>query len=298
MRLITFTLCLLINTIILAQDEFSFLKEEATWVQETFFSDGYRSDTTHYTQFELGELRMIDGKMYQQVYKDGVEAGAMREEEKRLIYYLNGEIDTLLDFNLMLGDTVRNIPAYSYYDYMVLRLIDTIEVISDGSERRRFNFDGYNGGIYGEQETYQLSWIDGIGSTRGFLPDIQCWVKSGPICIQQLACHAYEDNLVYANVSLVEPFCEPKFIVDTNEPILSFDITVYPNPSWQNVQIEWDANTEWQIKLHDQLGRLLFQSEEIRNNVYELNLAGFPKGFYWLEIKAGNEFVKKSIVKM
>lgn len=97
----------------------------------------------------------------------------MKEEDKRVIYTLGSQTDTILDFNLTVGDTVVIGECDLMYSsveecqFMVLETIDSIQ-LRDGSIRKRLNFYGHNAGIYSFVD-FEVSWIDGIGSTRGLI---------------------------------------------------------------------------------------------------------------------------------
>lgn len=296
----TFTiLFFLIGLFAFSQDEYTILNENFNWIQETSSSDGYRLDTTIYTEFRVMSDTLIQEETYKKLYGNELYYGALQEVDKRLLYYANEQIDTLLDFNLVVGDTVFLRPNCPECEYMILESIDITEPLLDDSSRKRMNFIGYGGG-YGEQEEYHLSWIDGIGSTRGFIPNLFCFVKnSGPICIEQLACHGDEGDLVYTNVELAAPFCEPKQIVSVEEAVkLEYHISIFPNPSNEYIQIAWNPNTRWRIRLFDQLGSTLYQSEWIRNDEYYLSLQQQKRGFYWLEISTEKARIVRKVIKM
>ena len=143
----------------------------------------------------------LEGVDYKLVWTDNVYdalkiAGAVREENRRVYFrrYYGGYYENevlLYDFNLTVGDTVT-----VNWLSTTLMVLEESEVEVDGVMRRRLGL-GYPTSIpeLGEIEEY---WIEGVGSTFGFLNSgygSSSWVGSFP----HLLCYYENDNLIWDN---------------------------------------------------------------------------------------------------
>jgi hypothetical protein len=157
----------------------------------------------------------LEGVDYKLVWTDNVYdalkiAGAIREENRRVYFrrYYGGYYENevlLYDFNLNVGDTVT-----VNWLSTTLMVLEESEVEVDGVMRRRLGL-GYPTSIpeLGEIEEY---WIEGVGSTFGFLNSgygSSSWVGSFP----HLLCYYENDNLIWDN----EDFDECVMNSDGNE---------------------------------------------------------------------------------
>ncbi|MES2394611.1 MAG: SBBP repeat-containing protein [Bacteroidota bacterium] len=70
-------------------------------------------------------------------------------------------------------------------------------------------------------------------------------------------------------------------------------LSVYPNPSNGNIQIQIDNSPILHVKIYNQIGALVYQSEK---ETKELNLTGYPKGFYLIQVQSENKTISKRIV--
>ena len=163
------------------------------------YPDVYHTDI----QFIEGDS-IIDGVAYRQVWVKGPNDdeprldGFVREEDKRVYYrrqqsYYGLEEEVLLyDFNLTVGDTL----TVNWLPSTPLMVLEESEVEVDGTMRRRLGL-GYPNSIpeLGEIEEY---WIEGVGSTKGFLNsgyDPMSWVGS----FVHLLCYYENNNLIWDN---------------------------------------------------------------------------------------------------
>ena len=143
----------------------------------------------------------LDGVDYKLVWRESVEqskriAGAVREEGKRVYYRMywqqSFQSEVLLyDFNLTVGDTVS--VGWSDYQLMVL---EESEVEVNGTMRRQLGLAEYFiGSPYPPSEVEEY-WIEGVGSTYGFLNSgYEGWVGA----FVHLLCYHENGNLVWDN---------------------------------------------------------------------------------------------------
>jgi hypothetical protein len=314
MRQLSFTILLFfgLTTPLLAQDEYPFLTEGKQWVQEEF-NAGF-TDTAFYSYFELslGDTVMVDGVAYTQLVGDTSDypyhSGLLRETDGRLLILRNQDIDTLMDFNLEVGDTIILEGDYSepeHTQHMVLLSMDSVTVL-DGSIRKRLNFElnnvGFDGGGFG------VSWIDGIGSTRGTIFNSFCSTNTQArftgTCQSELICVKDADNRLLYNSTEDEIYDCNKVDVISSVPSYRLPegtFELYPNPAGDFVFVE--GNTQYPISrlvLTDMNGRRVtdetfaFPTAEH----HRIGLTNLPKGMYNLTIfTAEGEWSSLRVVK-
>jgi len=246
-------------------------------------------------------------------------------EEDKIIYFVpeqNGFDDPpgteypVFDFNLSrAGETVIG------YEYLFLPygastdptptpgcgvMMDTVTLtvesidsvmMSDGSYRRRINFEPLNFGL-------QESWIEGVGSTKGFglaldvtntRNTMVCFshdginLESGEILSQQL-CTSHPD------ISLTFPDrCEYTAPSSADKPQLSKTISVFPNPVTDFLRFSGLVPGD-KVAIYNALGQVLYEaisrSDEL---IYQF---GPDKGFFIYTVTSpGNDRVSGKVIK-
>ena len=154
----------------------------------------------YYTEIQsIRDYITLDGVDYKLVWKEDVYdskriAGAVREEDKRVYFRRkieqNYQDEVLLyDFNLTVGDTVN----VNWFDQK-LGVLEESEVQVNGNMRRMLGLaEYYEDGTIGEVEEY---WIEGVGSTYGFLNSGYEAMVGAYI---QLLCYHENSNLIWDN---------------------------------------------------------------------------------------------------
>lgn len=289
-----------------SQDQYSLVHEGAVWVQENFASGNFAEAPFSYAELRIEGDTLIEGLLYQKLFASGQTyfygppqlrpgyAGGIREADKRVLWYHQNSIDTLLDFNLLVGDTFHipqtnpDLPP----QYMLVTNIDSIQV-ADLSFRKRINFEGYNATAgFVPQDTFRVAWIDGIGSTRGLLTNTTCGVFNNgrsPVCFERLACHLKEGELLFTNTENRVDFCGLGGIITSNDrlQVEAAKWSVFPNPfaEFISLQAEGSINANnWQLKITDLYGRQLFEQKLLSADPIKLELSSLPSGLYLLQI--------------
>lgn len=296
-----------------AQDQYTLLDENAVWVQVSDFDDGgFGFDTITYLEIRLNGDTLLANGLNKKVYLDDRYYGGLREEDKRVIYTTETEIDTILDFNLAIGDTVIiEVPfsgigcAINMGDcqFMVLETIDAIQ-LQDGSIRKRLNFYGCNAGIF-LLEDFEVSWIDGIGSTRGLLIARQCSVLPktihSPTCSGRLICYQNNGEVLFSNRK--EPIfrCTTEGVLSdvTTVELEDIQITLSPNPTSDQLTVSFQTTAQfqaWSYRIFDQLGRIIAQQEIVHQSKFSIDVSLFDSGIYWLEILIDGKRIKRAIM--
>ena len=162
------------------------------------YPDVYHTDI----QFIEGDS-VIDGVAYRQAWVKGPNDneprldGFVREEDKRVYYRRQSnyglEAEVLLyDFNLTVGDTVT-----VNWGNTTLLVMEESEVEVDGVMRRQLGLGDPENGVspFSEVDEY---WIEGVGSTHGFLNSgCEPWSWFGSFV--HLLCYYENDNLIWDN---------------------------------------------------------------------------------------------------
>jgi len=83
-------------------------------------------------------------------------------------------------------------------------------------------------------------------------------------------------------------------VTSISEGELSSKIKIYPNPVYNNLNIEYPSNNIEEISIHNILGKQIFHSNDIER---EIELDFLEKGIYILKIKTVNGMISKKIIK-
>ena len=84
----------------------------------------------------------------------------------------------------------------------------------------------------------------------------------------------------------------------TKEAPSVFDVKIYPNPFFQDVNIETEGNSAFPltILLINTLGEVVFNTK-VQSNKTHLSIPNLLKGVYFLEVNDGNQRIIRKIVK-
>jgi len=295
MRNFYLTLILVLSGLTLfAQGEYPFLTEGKQWVQNEFYSDGSNPSILSYFEFTLGDTTRVDGTEYVEAFRDTTVfdgetrfSGLLRETDGRLLILRNGVIDTLMDFNINVGDTVYIGSNFEPGQHMLLLSIDSITIFN-GSIRKRLNFELNNVGFDGGG--FAVSWIDGIGSTRGTIFNSSCSTNSfarfSPSCQSELICVKDADNRLLYNSTEDEIYdCNKVDVISSvpNYQLPDGAFKLYPNPASNFVFIEGNEQHPLsRLIITDMSGRKIIDRTLTSPTTagYRAELSSFRKGIY------------------
>ena len=87
--------------------------------------------------------------------------------------------------------------------------------------------------------------------------------------------------------------------LSTETSVIVEDISVYPNPATDHVNIVLSNSAEnVSVALYDTMGRIVVDKVNSEENRIELNISGIASGIYYLKISiAENSVVKKLMIK-
>ncbi len=85
--------------------------------------------------------------------------------------------------------------------------------------------------------------------------------------------------------------------VSTQQVVNTLDFKVFPNPTSQKFQINWQGNDDIAIKIHDQLGRLVFSKNQLNKSNSTIDISNLEKGIYFISLEtAKGRGVQKLVV--
>lgn len=204
----------------------------------------------------------------------------IREDSTKKVYLLTEDLGEIIlyDFNLTVGDTfpIMGSDSWAGCDYMTVIQVDTIGLFN-GEMRKKWTLESNAvNGIFG----YTVHWYEGIGSSGGLTRYITeqygCWE------------HYPYNLLCYYNDNGEQIFNESGacWLVPVKELNTADGISVYPNPTKDNIRIESkqvDRNIE-KVQLYSAAGQLL-STTNINSITGKLSLSGYQNGAYYLLIE-------------
>lgn len=309
--------CLLLLAELSAQNYLPFLTKNAEWSRVVTVVGDYDPVyiTSHYAP--RGDT-IIQNKIFTKLYANTGKAfridsaqyvGAYINESNRVFFIDKGELSPrlLYDFNLPVGWVGESSPNCNpnALRCVLFRLasIDTV-VYDDHVKRARFNFEigrkPSNGVFMGR---YAYSWIEGIGSTLGFFPDISntMFVPVTPQVFLDLLCFKQNDTLLYTHPRLYKGNCFVDIVDDVKTIDASSAINIYPNPTSDQLFIQHDLNLNkntLSVLIMDVTGRVVLQ-KLLDASPVQLDVSTISPGIYFVQIlsKEGRMSVFKKIIK-
>ena len=207
--------------------------------------------------------------------------GAIRQDlTSQKVYFIPPQ-DTseliLYDFTLQVGDTVRGQTHNLNFQKDTIISIDS--VLIGNSFRKRWNIN----------TCYNISFIEGIGSTYGLL-------EKSPGCLTDfpdysLTCFQQNSQTVYPDTN---NNCQ---IITTlkNIPKIKEQISIYPNPSNGSLTIDFSPNQIKEITVINLLGDIILN--QLVNEINTFKIKHLPKGYFFLiMIDRNNNTITKRII--
>jgi hypothetical protein len=224
----------------------------------------------------------------------------LREDSSKIYILFDGSTTEYLlyDFSVQLGDTTEtfSLPNSGYNVYFVYdsTFVDSIWG-HQRNIRRMTGFTFVNGNFNFNYTDY---WIEGIGSLKGFI-----WLQYNNFYKNRSCLGAYselkdfsliEDSLKYQCRDSI--FMEPPFYVNTDEEQLNNLLSVYPNPTENNIILNIsDEHAVSTIHLTNLQGKTLKRYQGFQKNIPVTDLSN---GLYFLHVQFANgETVVKKIMK-
>ncbi|MFO7879915.1 MAG: T9SS type A sorting domain-containing protein [Bacteroidales bacterium] len=288
-----FSFFLIVSAINLsAQEYIPMLQEGKIW---NFTTENYPQppdypgDTTTISYILSGDT-VINSITYKTLYQtsctesgdaqvSGNPVAFLRENtsSKQVFVHSGGEEFLLYDFSVQTGDTLYA-ENYIWSDINYLVVTDTDTSVIDGTARKTIHFSLY------PDLGWTGAWTAGIGSSTTLINYIQgdgAYTKS-------LNCLFENGTLVYHNT--YETCCPGELTSVRDAKSLNNQITLFPNPAVNILNIEFSGTESSRIRIFDVSASLIYQ-EKLHPGKSKINISQLPAGIYIAKITGKNESI-------
>ena len=255
-----------------------------TWyiMGEYIWSPPHPQGTFEETHYQAENVE-IGGMEYHTIYiqGEGTLLGAYRNEDNQVYYCKwNGssydEEVMLYDYDLEEGDFFNDSDEHPMQVTEVSTITD-----NNGVSRKKITFQFI--GLEDETEY----WIEGVGSSKGFINSGN-YTPTSDGAIFHLLCYHVGENLIYVN-----PVYNSCDIDDIEENGFENSVSIYPNPANEVIKILNDNNLSISgIEIIDLMGRTIMNVE----NCDEINVSDLAEGQYFVKIYGESNIVKKLFI--
>lgn len=223
-------------------------------------------------------LREDSGRVYvKHLYYWAMNGGPPVTDKELLLY----------DFNLALGDTFffEDTLVYDWNqpNYFIVNHVDSM--LTNIGYRKTISLlptinNGYLEDMHGGQPTYGLTWIEGVGSNKGLLYDIDYQLIS-TFGLQwyyfHFLCFSLNGQYVYGAGTCDYP-------LSVNEQKQN-PISIYPNPAAENVSIDLPITyNKGTMQIYNLHGQLVKSASITGGGLQSFNTSDIPNGVYTLVV--------------
>ncbi len=208
--------------------------------------------------------------------------------------YNTEDFHVLYDFSLNKNDTLITREPYfdthSSNDSILTLVVDSVGTYTIDGHSLRY----YSTSRAVDSSDYYWNWgdyVEFIGSLHTFFP-INFWDCDGGLCPWPLRC--YVDSTVY--FQFTERHCDEVIANISGLNKLAEMVKVFPNPSSEQIIIEFEKPFLGNIAIYDIAGKMLLNQKSTNDRKAYINLSAWKDGIYYLHIYNNkNKFVKKII---
>ena len=284
-NLILATIAILICNLAKTQEYIPFNFEKGIWVISQPIVEG--SSTTQY--YCKGDT-LIDSIKYYKLFGFTITEpiigsvttfngyyGAIRNNENKQVILNDGNSSILYDYNLKVGDTIKN-GKYGYQFNPIVKHIDSIQICGIYHKRYKTQYITYGGD--------SIALIEGIGMSMCLLGFPNILYGAGEF--SPTGCYTENGNSKCIGCNL---------LVDVkNNPKLSEEIKIFPNPS-HSILTLISSKAIKKINITDLAGRNYYFKSSIHKINVEISTKQFNSGYYLLHIQfQDNTFISKPFI--
>jgi hypothetical protein len=190
-----------------------------------------------------------------------------------------GETDTLYDFRLQTGDSMRYV-SYFYDAYLPLLLVDSILI--QGTYHKVFHFGQH---FLNLEEALSDTWIEGIGSIHGPLaPRMPSTLghNYGFPDSTRVTCYTQNDIPLWNHSGY--PDCTVNIILSVNDQESGeAQLVIHPNPGTTFFQLTGLRQPPAHIRLLDLQGRVVGEQNAVISED-RVHVSTLPAGAYMVEV--------------
>lgn len=267
----------------------------ATWV---YYQETYSAGQLVFTElvnYYLGEDTINNGYIYHKVYKynntsNSEYIGAYRNvQDSMKVYalsefpYVNGLL--IYDFNHEIGDSIYIPQQFPLYVVVVAK--DSIFINNIYFHYLHIQ-DPETGGFY-----INDLWIEGVGTTKELLKSLYY----SEFTTSQLLCTSYNHDLNYNDPDFINPDSTClDLIVALKEKLWDLKLSIYPNPSNDNLYIQINTDViNFSLEIYDLFGSIV-RKEIINEKI--INISELPRGTYVIHVQNSKINYRTKIIKI
>lgn len=225
-------------------------------------------------------------------YNDGQSIVYHNTNENKVYRYLYGKFYLLYDFTKVVGDTIVIKEPYSANKYdSIVTVVDSvgIQTFSGNIQLKSFFVRPVQLGRF----DFEGKIIEKLGNLHFLFPGNSLYCDSG--CPDPLRCYN-EDKIRF---SLNQGPCDAVYSITNTSIVNTVDISVFPNPFTNSFTIKNGNQDERQlsIDIFNIYGQLILHDIIHGNRNHQINLNGYPRGFYYLVVKTKDKGITYKLIK-
>jgi len=266
-----------------------------TWAMGTWLGVGWHYEICGDTTIQNQDYKRLFYKSHFSSPQDGYIGAISSDNDKVWIVRPDSTNQVLLyDFSLQVGETfVGEFVSLNNLTVSELTVKAIYQDTINGIERKRIDFENVSS-FQGE------SWIEGIGSTHGFLERGDGYLFDA---LPSLFCCAENSNLLYGNNINTCNSDEVTFecFSVNNQDLQRTSISVFPNPTQDLIQLDFNPSLISQnkkISICNSLGNLVLSNSSEHQHNEQIDISFLENGIYYLSLKTLDGFLfTKKIIK-
>jgi len=229
---------------------------------------------TYHKTFIPYVLSLIPGPPWCTLPSNGYKGALRHDSAARKVYYVPASMSSeqiLYDFNLQVGDTV---PGYleSWGGLPVDTVISIDSILVGGNYRKRWNINN----------SYDIHIIEGLGSTYGLVEPSPGGILDGPD--YRINCFSLNGQVLYPDTAIACPLITGMHHDETPSSFCNLLPNPFPGKGYLEAGPGFDHA---ELLLLSMDGRMICQYP-VKDRLTFLDLEEYPKGFYFLQLTAGN----------
>ncbi|MDR1345915.1 MAG: T9SS type A sorting domain-containing protein [Bacteroidales bacterium] len=221
------------------------------------------------------------------------------QDEKKIYYHQNNEFHLIYDFGVNVGDTVCFSFKRIYFDpdsvafHKIKCKVEDISVTAQNLKQFSTTLlddtiIGISDWFYSRPLQKQYTYIEKIGHPKVFMETISSYIDAAMYTINLRCYHDNEFDFVTDWWQAYNLPCNSLSGIKNNTELL--DITVYPNPATDAINIEIKEIQDYQhaaISLYNIHG-ICLENKLISNSITAFNVSHYSSGLYFIEIRQQN----------
>lgn len=217
--------------------------------------------------------------------------GLTRTDNNRVLFLdTSNQLDTLYDFNISLGDSVLFNLYGQYPEKIPVINIDSIQI--NGQFYRRFHFAEPT--LINAFDLLSEVWIEGIGSIHGpIFPNFPIKFSTEMPDSLILTCTNSNNQQFWQHPSYNS--CYLNIVLGLDNKTKN-DLSIYPNPVQDNLNIKLTKTDNYEINIFNSTGQKLI-GKTINSDILTIDLTTLNDGIYFIMVDSKTERWTHKLIK-